>query len=60
MCGTRTHTTELKMIAVQSVGMNAPSAPILNPTGACIHELFTMIQNEDMVVPKHTIRHEKK
>ena len=60
MWGTRTQTTGLKMIACQSVGTNTPSAPTLKPTGACIQELFTMIQNEDIVVPRQTIRQEKK
>ena len=48
------------MIAFQSVGTNTPSAPTLKPTGACIQVLFTMIQNEDIVVPRQTIRQEKK
>ncbi len=59
MCGNRTHTTGLKIMAFQSVAVNTPSAPWLNPTGACIQLLFTMIQNDDRLVPTATMRHDR-
>ena len=47
-------------MAFQSVGMNVPSALWLEPTGTCIQLLFTMIQNEDIVVPRQIMRQENK
>ena len=57
MCGKRTHTTWLKMIAAQSVGTNTPFCTTY-PTGCYIHELLTRIQNADIVVPAATRMHD--
>jgi hypothetical protein len=43
------------MIAAQSLGSKTPFGPNAYPTGYCIQLLFTMIQNDDMVVPKATM-----
>jgi hypothetical protein len=54
ICGKRTQTTGLKMIAAQSSGANCPFT-IAYPTGTCIQLLLTMIQKAENVVPSATI-----
>ena len=54
MWGKRTHTTALKMMSRQLAVSKRPSGPAAKPTGYCIHELLTRIQNEDSEVPTAT------
>ena len=53
MCDRRYGIEGLKTMAHQSVACATPSR-ISNPAGVCIHELSTMIQNADSVVPPAT------
>ena len=59
MCSQRIWKIGPQMISSQSLGMILPST-ISWPTGTCIQLLLARIQNDDPIVPRATMQHEKR